>query len=379
MHPNYREIKTEEQLQAVLSQSADIPLRRLAFHGLNLREHAEEVLSRQYRDCLFLACQLPHGLKRNLTDSLVFPNMGELFDFRTELYTADSLYEGYVVGEPESLKQTFDARVYKHYLERGKMAVDIKETLARTLHDHSISNALHNFLLQYAPEQIVGVMGGHAISRCERQFETVARISKRLTEQGKLMVSGGGPGAMEATHFGAWMAGREEAEVEEALAMLRKAPTFHDDLWLETAFQVRRRFPQTRFHSLGIPTWLYGHEPATPFATRIAKYFDNSIREDGILTIATGGILFTPGSAGTLQEIFQDAVQNHYLSFGYASPMVFMGVDYWTREVPVYPLIQDLLRRGRYKNLILAISDNEEELEEEILRFAIPPQPTALQ
>ena len=378
MRPNYQEIKTEEQMLSVLSQPVGVPLRRLAFHGLNLREHAEAVLSHQFRDCLFLACQLPHGLKRNLTDSLVFPNMGELFDFRTELYTAESLYEGYVTGQPETRKQTFDARVYKHYLERGKQAVDIKETLARTLHDHSISNALHNFLQQYAPEDIVGVMGGHNISRCDRQFETVAHISKRLTEQGKLMISGGGPGAMEATHFGAWMAGREAAEVGEALAMLREAPTFHDDLWLETAFQVRQRFPQTRFHSLGIPTWLYGHEPATPFATHIAKYFDNSIREDGILTIATGGIIFTPGSAGTLQEIFQEAVQNHYLSFGYASPMVFMDVDYWTREVPVYPLIQELVRKGRYKNLLLAISDDEEELEQEILRFQVPSQSATL-
>ena len=87
--------------------------------------------------------------------------------------------------------------------------------------------------------------------------------------------------------------------------------------------QVRERFPQDRYESVGIPTWLYGHEPATPLATRITKYFDNSIREDGILTLAKGGIIYTPGSAGTLQEIFQDAVQNHYLSFGYASPMVF--------------------------------------------------------
>ena len=66
---------------------------------------------------------------------------------------------------------------------------------------------------------------------------------------------------------------------------------------------------QTKYVSLGIPTWLYGHEPSTPFATHIAKYFVNSVREDTILTVAYGGIIFTPGSAGTLQEIFQEAVQ----------------------------------------------------------------------
>ena len=35
---------------------------------------------------------------------------------------------------------------------------------------------------------------------------------------------------------------------------------------------------------LGIPTWLYGHEPTTPFARVIAKYFQNSIREKAAST-----------------------------------------------------------------------------------------------
>ncbi|MBQ8051080.1 MAG: hypothetical protein IJ197_05835 [Bacteroidaceae bacterium] len=369
MRTNYTEIKTREALAEVMSRPTDVPLRRVAFHGVDLREQAERALAHQYRDCLFLACQMPHGLKRRLTDSLVFPNMGELFRFQTELYTAETLYEGYEQGRPETLARTFDARVYKHYLERGKQSTDIKETLARTLHDHSISNALHHFLDGYREEDIVGVMGGHGVSRKAASYAQVARVSKRLTERGKLMVSGGGPGAMEATHLGAWMAGRSEEELDEALAMLGEAPEFRDPEWLEMAFRVRERFPQTRYESLGIPTWLYGHEPATPLATRIAKYFDNSIREDGILTIAKGGIIFTPGAAGTLQEIFQDAVQNHYLSFGYASPMVFAGRRFWTEDVPVYPLILDLVRKGRYKNLILLISDQDDEIVEGIVRF----------
>ena len=163
------------------------------------------------------------------------------------------------------------------------------------------------------------------MSRTDSHYASIARISKQLTERGKIMISGGGPGAMEATHLGAWMAGRSMEELDSALALLAEAPQFSDEHWLDCAFLVRQNWPQEQgFVSLGIPTWLYGHEPSTPLATHIAKYFDNSIREDGILTIAKGGIIYTPGSAGTLQEIFQDAVQNHYLSFGYASPMIFM-------------------------------------------------------
>lgn len=366
MRQNYRMIQTQEQLDALLADHVDGKIRRAAFQGLDIPERCLEY---EYDNCIFLACKLPHGLKRRLANSLVFPNMGELFQFRTTLYTADSLYEGYVTGQPDTLPKCYDSRVYRHYIDRGKHCTDIKETLARTLHDHSISQALHQFLTAYDPKNIVGIMGGHGISRADVQYEKVARLSKRLTEAGKLMISGGGPGAMEATHLGAWMAGRSEAELQQALEILRQAPCFQDPNWLECAMQVRQQFPQTEYESVGVPTWLYGHEPATPLATRIAKYFDNSIREDGILTLAFGGIVFTPGSAGTLQEIFQDAVQNHYMSFGYASPMAFMGVDYWMHDVPIYPLLQDMMARGKYKNLLLSISDDEQEIAQTMLEF----------
>ena len=129
------------------------------------------------------------------------------------------------------------------------------------------------------------------------------------------------------------------------------------------------RFPQTKFKSLGIPTWLYGHEPSTPFATQIAKYYDNSIREDTILTIAVGGIIFTPGSAGTIQEVFQEAAQDHYKTCDVSSPMAFLGRDYFTREIPVYPFLQDMLARGKYHDLLLSISDDPDEVVREILSF----------
>ena len=213
-------------------------------------------------------------------------------------------------------------------------------------------------------------MGGHGLLRTDKAYLKIVLISKQLTEHGYLMVSGGGPGAMEATHLGAWMAGRLEADVYEAMKILVQAPAYTDTLWLDTAFQVRNRYPQAQYRSLGVPTWLYGHEPATPFATHIAKYFENAIREDGILTIAKGGIIYTPGSAGTMQEIFQDAVQNHYLSFGYASPMLFLDTRYWTEEMPVYPMLQSLSERGKYRNLLLSISDNEQDIVKAIEQFS---------
>jgi hypothetical protein len=174
---------------------------------------------------------------------------------------------------------------------------------------------------------------------------------------------------MEATHLGAWMAGRTSADLDEAISMLSCAPTFRDAGWLSSAFHVMKRFPQSRYISLGIPTWLYGHEPSTPFATHIAKFFENSIRENNILTLPFGGIVYTPGSAGTMQEIFQDAVQNHYLSFGFSSPMIFLGKQFWTEDIPVYSLLHLLTEKGKYNNLSLLLTDEIDEVMEELIKF----------
>ena len=305
-----------------------------------------------------------------LKDIIAQPSFRMPFDiFREHLYSAEDLYKGYQLGKPGSYKDCYDQQVYNHYLEKGKAASDIKETLARTLHDHSMTNAMNDFLAHFDERQVVGIMGGHGLLRTEAAYRKVVMVSKTLAENGCLMVSGGGPGAMEATHLGAWMAGRTEAETEDALAILQEAPSFKDKLWLDTALQVMNKYPQEHVMSLGVPTWLYGHEPATPFATHIAKYFDNSIREDSILTIAKGGIIYSPGSAGTMQEIFQEAVQNHYLSFGYASPMIFLGSEYWSNEMPVWPLMQHLIAKGKYKNLLMTLTDSTDEIVKTILEF----------
>ncbi|MGM9802880.1 MAG: LOG family protein [Muribaculaceae bacterium] len=309
------------------------------------------------------------------------PNYGELeaigdylksvpYDVtRTSLYGAADLYDKFNPEDPDSLNLCYDTITYNHYLTLGKHTLSAKEKLGRTLHDHSIAMALTQFISGYDVLKTVGVMGGHALLRTDANFASIATIGKRLTEMGFLMVTGGGPGAMEATHLGAWMAGRSQQELQQAVEMLAEAPNFSSQRWLSTAFEVMQRFPQNTYQSLGVPTWLYGHEPATPFATHIAKLFENSIREDGILTMAFGGIVYTPGSAGTVQEIFQDAVQNHYLTFGIASPMAFLGTKFWTDEMPIYPMLEQLERDGKYRNLLLSISDEPQEIIDTIVQF----------
>lgn len=369
MMKNYVEIESQEALRAVVERHHT--LRHYAFQRVDF---SAEPLSEEceFEDCIFMGCVMTCSMRERLSPSCyIFPTMQKPYMlFPPELYSAATLYRGYDPADEESFKMCYDTRVYNHYVASGKQARDIGETLARSLHDHSISDALHDLLSRYDERAVVAVMGGHALSREDQGYTEVARLAKMLTEQGKLMVSGGGPGAMEATHLGAWMAGRTDEELREAIERLSAAPRFEDRGWLALAFEVMRRYPRDeRYCSIGIPTWFYGHEPATPFASHIAKYFDNSVREDGLLAIAKGGVVYSPGSAGTMQEVFQDAAQNHYKTFGFASPMVFLGREHWTQTMPVYHLLESLQAQGKYRNLLLSIVDTAEQAASEILEF----------
>ncbi|MBQ9576379.1 MAG: hypothetical protein IJV11_05825 [Muribaculaceae bacterium] len=280
---------------------------------------------------------------------------------RKSLYSSAELYEGYCPDDESSYQSCYDYKIYQRYCSLGQHARNVKELLARALHDHCIHAALARFFKEYDHRRCVGILGGHALSRTDKMFGEIALLCQRLTREGFVMLSGGGPGAMEAAHLGAWMAEHTPQDLADAIKSMMIAPSYRDDGWLRTAFQVMKQYPQSRYVSLGIPTWLYGHEPSTPFATHIAKFFENSIREDNILTLAFGGTIYAPGSAGTLQEIFQEAVQDHYLSYGFASPMIFLGKRFWTKEIPVYPLLEHLMKTGKYKNLLLTLTDDIDE------------------
>lgn len=365
------DISTIDELKEALyyDEVKNFIFRKLDF--MPVIHKAEKV---KFRNCIFMGCYMPTSLlERIQKHNLVISSLSATFRLPSHLYSTKELYDVYKIGKPETFKDTYDQRIYRHYISAGKEIncdSDIKESMIRVLHDHSITDFLNDFIADYDEKKLVGVMGGHGIERTAPSYLEVAKFSKTLTEKGYLMVSGGGPGAMEATHLGAWMAGRSEEELMDALAIVSEAPAFKDEMWLDVAMRAMEKYPQENgYVSLGIPTFLYGHEPATPFATHIAKYFDNSIREDKILTITKGGIIYTPGSAGTMQEIFQDANQNHYMSYGISSPMVFMGKKYWTEEMPVIPLFNAMIANGRYKNLLISLVEDSQEAVDAILEF----------
>lgn len=353
------------------------------FQGLDLRGHTEALLAGSLANARFLGCKLePSALQHaHACGALLFPELLDLpySMYRGFLYGVEELYDTYQVGVAGSYEGTFDSRVYRHFSASRKVK-DIVEDLAQRIHDHAITNAL-NDLFTAGKYKVTSIMGGHALSRQDPMYRTVAWLGRELTRAGFCVATGGGPGAMEASHLGAYMAAREGADLEEAITILKRAPTMLPvNEWLDAAFEVRARFPlrpedAARCTSVAIPTWLYGHEPPNTFATHIAKYFDNSVREEEVLAIGLYGVVYAPGSAGTIQEIFQDATQNHYKTYGVVSPMVFLGEKYWTEVKPVYPLLKKLAAGHEYERWLF-ISDDVDAVIAHLLAYAKEQVPT---
>jgi len=275
--------------------------------------------------------------------------------FRTRLYDWRELANG------DGGEGTADWRIYQHF-SANKFNPDINEALWQRIHDHSIDEGLRQ-LLQFDEQgmtqlRCVGIMGGHSTGRDDPFYEKTARTAMLLSQAGYFIVSGGGPGIMEAANLGAYLAGRREADLQRALKYLRSAPHYTDKGYHEAALRVLRAFPNGE-QNLAIPTWFYGHEPSNLFASHIAKYFSNSIREDTLLAISLYGIICAPGSAGTTQEIFMDATQNHYGTFNYYSPMVFLGRQRYEIETLIFPLLKQLAWGRDYADLLYLTDEPE--------------------
>jgi predicted Rossmann-fold nucleotide-binding protein len=296
---------------------------------------------------------------------------------RATLYNPSELLAGYDLGRPESFAETTDFLIYRDFIAKGGASSgDYLVNMLQSLHDNSMTQGLRLLL---SDKKCVATMGGHDMSRNEPAYKQIADLSRILSQAGYLMASGGGPGAMEATHVGALFSTRPKEEHTAAIRSLGKAPTLPAGLsaivdkngqpnmdlvrtansWFRVAVEIASSVKNPGA-SLGVPTWKYGHEPFTPFASTISKYFQNSIREDGLTSFASYGIIFAPGKAGTIQEIFQNATNNYYLSFGTFTPMIFLVKKYWTSTYPVMSVLGKLFTVDQMKKHVLVTDSIEE-------------------
>lgn len=339
------EVESLAEFDALVAHGAtDMGRWRLQHVDLRGRSAALERLD--VRGALLLGCDLETAMENDLRErgALIFPRLPHVpvDPYRSELYTPAELY----AGLETSYAATADARAYAWSRTSDDLAAD----LARTLHDHAVDDALAEMV---EGRRLVGVMGGHAHDRGTPDYVAAARLGRALAREGFTVATGGGPGAMEAANLGAYLAPYDDSALDEALDLLATEPGFTDSTtrWARAAFEVLRRWPDGGL-SLGIPTWFYGHEPPNALATRVAKYFKNAIREDVLLHLCDAGIVFLPGRAGTLQEVFQDACENYYAAPGALAPMVLVGVDHWTRELPAWPLLEALAADSPMADLV---------------------------
>ncbi|TXL84974.1 LOG family protein [Streptomyces sp. IB2014 016-6] len=359
-----REIESLDEFDQVILGGT---LSGFRVQSVDLTGRTLALLSTDTSETVFLGCPMaPDAAAKIRADgALVFPPVPHLpFDpYRGLLYSPEQLFEGLDEGGYEA---TPDALAYE-WFQRTKADGDILSAMLRSVHDDAISDALDELLVG---ARVVGVMGGHAMARGTDAYAGAARLGRDLARAGLTVATGGGPGAMEAANLGAYAAPHPDDMLDEALEILAKTPSFSPSIsdWARAAFEVRGRWPGGD-GSVGIPTWFYGHEPPNAFAGHIAKYFANATREDGLLARCNAGVIFLPGAAGTVQEVFDNATPNYYESRGEPTPMVLVDRAHWTERLPAWPLLTSLARERSMESRI-ALVDSVAEAPEALARLS---------
>lgn len=135
----------------------------------------------------------------------------------------------------------------------------------------------------------VTVFGSARVSPTSPEYETGVRVGRALAEAGYAVITGGGPGCMEAANKGA----REAGGVSVGLG-------------IELPFEQK----MNDYVNLGIEF----------------RYF--FVRKTMFVKYACGFVAL-PGGFGTLDELFESLtlVQTHKVT---SFPVILMGVDYWS-------------------------------------------------
>lgn len=340
LHPAYREVHDAEALRSLAEQ--DVPLGGWRLQGLDLAPHAEQLSRADVRGLVVLGGHVPEELARTLVarGAVLIPRdpACPVDPFRARLYSPFELYRGLAEA---GYAATTDAHAYA-WSRAGRTAHDAYATLLRAMHDDAVQDALVERL---HGREVIGVMGGHALARDSSDYTDAAVLGRTLADAGRVVLTGGGPGAMEAANLGALSPSQDA--LTGALTELAAVPRFTPsvDAWALLAMRVREQLGVDHHgvRSIGVPTWFYGHEPPNVFCNGIAKYFSNALREDVLLSQSTGGLVVLPGAAGTVQEIFQACTPLYYATEDEpVPPLVLVGLDHWTQTVPVWPALHAL-------------------------------------
>ena len=145
---------------------------------------------------------------------------------RQEVYTAAELFAGFDPTRPDSYGDTLDFANFRWYVATGRgTPMDAGEAVQRAVHDAKVTFDLGGII---ADRRVVGVMGGHQLPRDSGDYRRVAELARDLARRGMLVCTGGGPGAMEASHLGAALSQHPDSVLDETIAALAVVPHMPD-------------------------------------------------------------------------------------------------------------------------------------------------------
>ena len=223
----------------VTIQGADLDALRAVLAGKSLQ------------GCVLLGCTMAVDLRNELqaNGASVVPDFGVLPPslggaFPTALYTVADLYAGFDPERDGSWIGSPDHDGWNFFMKDAVTpnTLTIVESAAARLHDTAIERAIARFREAHGNPSIA-IMGGHDVKRSAPAFRKVVQIARDLRRKGYLVVTGGGPGLMEAGNLGAFLAAYGDDAVDTALQALPDA-AFRSHRWLASGAQVRAMFNQ---------------------------------------------------------------------------------------------------------------------------------------
>jgi uncharacterized protein (TIGR00730 family) len=138
-------------------------------------------------------------------------------------------------------------------------------------------------------ERSITIFGSARLGPDDRYYQMARRLARRLAEEGYTVVTGGGPGIMEAANEGACDAGGD---------------------------------------SVGLNIQLPHEQRVNPYVRRSIsfKYF---FSRKVMLDFSAEAYIFFPGGFGTLDEFFEVVTLMQTGKMERSVPIILMGRDYW--------------------------------------------------
>ncbi len=192
------------------------------------------------------------------------------------------------------------------------------------------------------PQPSITVFGGARVTRESMHAEKAFELSRRLTIEGFSVITGGGPGIMEAANQGAFQAAKE--------------------------YGLKNGDRRIRMKTLGITLTSFVREGMNPYLQEkiVMKHFFS--RKWLLVRYSIGFVIF-PGGFGTLDELFEIVTLEQCYRMP-KMPIVLMDVDYWQ---PIMDWIKNRALRegliGENDLELITVTDDVEQAVKIILKY----------